>query len=419
MKLQLTADNVRTLAPSRDRDEEIFWDTELEGGFGLRVRRRGGKLSRTYLVQYRFEGTTRRLKVGEVVRLTLNQAREQARKLLAQVTLGRDPQGEKTTKRELLKRTVRIVAESYIASRQDKKRPNTLYMDRHYLLGTYFAPFHVRGLVTISRADVAERVAVIARNHTPYVARLARKTLSSMCRWAMEMGYIEINPVIGTPQPVGTPVRERVLSDDELVAVWRACEPQTHVAERTSWGGNESDFYKIVRLLILTATRRGEPGGMRFSELDPTTGVWTIPGTRTKNHRTHVLPLPRAALDILATVPRGEHDTTFGYKGNPSGFTQWDKCKLKLDLRLGDTVKSWWLHDLRRTAATGMADIGVQPHIIEQILNHVSGHKGGVHGVYNRSDYSQQVKVALERWAAHVQALAEGRAGDNVTALRG
>jgi integrase len=296
-------------------------------------------------------------------------------------------------------------------------RRATMYQDRLYLTGDYFAPWHNRGIATITRTDVIERMDVIERNHSPYSARTARKVLSKLFVWAMGKAWVEANPVVGTMQP-GTPSsRERVLTDAELVAIWRACFQLPTRPLRSSWRANDDAFGTIVHLLILTAARRSEIGGMRWSELDLNTGTWTLPAERSKNHRAHTIPLPQAALDILYTIPRSEHDSVFGYNGNANGFGSWDKCKMKLEHLLGDNVQAWWLHDLRRTAATGMANIGVPPHVIEQILNHVSGHKSGVAGVYNRATYDQQVKAALERWANHVLALVEGRPGANVIAL--
>jgi integrase len=415
MKLHLTPANVSTLA-LKGRTEDFFWDTELPG-FGLRLWMSKGKLGRAYLVQYRFDGRSRRLKIGDPRKLTLNQAREQGRKVLAQVALDRDPAGEKAAKREASKRTFAKVVADYTAGREGKMRRATMYQDRLYLNGDYFATFHSRGITNISRTDVIERMDVIERTHTPYAARTARKVLSKLFKFAMGRAWVEVNPVIGTQQP-GTPSsRERVLSNDELVTIWRGCELQTPPPGRSSWRANDSAFSSIIRLLILTGARRTEIGGMCWSEIDFAAGTWTLPGERSKNHRAHTLPLPKAALDILKAIPRGEHNSVFGFNGNASGFTSWDKCKIKLGHSLGDAVKPWWLHDLRRTAATGMANIGVAPHIIEQILNHVSGHKGGVAGIYNRATYDQQVKTALERWANHVVALVEGRPGANVVAL--
>jgi len=132
-----------------------------------------------------------------------------------------------------------------------------------------------------------------------------------------------------------------------------------------------------------------------------------------KNHRAHTITLPPAALDIIRSVPRGERDHLFGERAG-SGFTGWSNAKVELDQRL-DGVAAWRLHDLRRTIATGMADIGIEPHHIEACLNHYSGHRRGPHGIYNRSTYERQVKAALVRWSEHLLALVEGRESNIVT----
>ena len=183
-----------------------------------------------------------------------------------------------------------------------------------------------------------------------------------------------------------------MLSNDELSAVWRAC--------------GDDDFGRIIKLLILTGCRRSEVGGMKWSELDETTGEWTVPGERTKNACNHTLSLPTAFWEIVRSVPRRvNRDHLFGHYGTRGvGFSHW-MLKDDLDERLGTSVKPWVIHDTRRTVATRMSDIGVQPHIVEQILNHK---KKGVAGVYNRSVYKKEVKAALSLWADHVRTLVDG-----------
>jgi integrase len=147
---------------------------------------------------------------------------------------------------------------------------------------------------------------------------------------------------------------------------------------------------------------------MRWSELDLDVGTWTLPGERSKNHRPFTAALPPAALAIIESVPCTHRDHLFGSRAG-SGFTNWATAKAALDRRLGSTVRPWRPHDLRRLAATGMADIGIEPHLVEAVLNHYGGHRRGVAGTYNRSRYENQVKLALARWADHVLALVEGR----------
>jgi integrase len=202
----------------------------------------------------------------------------------------------------------------------------------------------------------------------------------------MGAGLCESNPVIGTYKPKDTARRDRVLSDAELAAVWKSCR--------------ENDYGKIVRLLILTAARRQEVGGMRWSEIE--NDVWTIPVERSKNGLAHALPLPPPAMQIIERVPQwGGRDWLFGVSGE--GYRHWSASKVELDERSG--VKGWVIHDLRRTTATRMADLKVSPHVIETVLNHISGHRAGVAGIYNRSTYVDEVRAALERWASHVEKL--------------
>jgi integrase len=147
--------------------------------------------------------------------------------------------------------------------------------------------------------------------------------------------------------------------------------------------------------------------GLRWIEIDMDNGLLRLPPERTKNGRAHTLPLPQMALDIIATIPQMiGRDCLFGERSD-LGFTQWG-AKRDLDARLGDQVRPWTLHDCRRSVATGMANIGIQPHVIEAVLNHISGHKAGVAGVYNRSNYAKEMKAALALWADHVRTIVEG-----------
>jgi integrase len=157
--------------------------------------------------------------------------------------------------------------------------------------------------------------------------------------------------------------------------------------------------------ILLLGSRRQEVGGMRWSELNLDAGTWALPAARAKNNRAHTVTLPAAALDIIRTVPRGTRDHLFGNRAG-AGFTGWTREKRSLDRRLAGAVKSTWrLHDVRRTVATGMADIDIEPHHIEAVLNHHSGHRAGVAGVYNRSSYDRATASALVRWADHVESL--------------
>jgi integrase len=383
------------LALARGRAEEFAWDSEL-AGFGLRLRRRSdGRLLRAWCAQYRADGHTRRVTIGSADKIAAGDAREAARKVLAAAALGRDPQGEKQAKRRQAAHTFRSTVEAYLAAKQPDLRPASFRVTKLYLTGPYFRPLHPLAVSAVTRTDVAACIRAVVHKHSTATAAAARRALSALFAWAIADGLVGdgFNPVNGTHRPANPTPRDRVLAADELVAIWRAC--------------GDDDYGRIVRLLILLGSRRAEVGGMRWSEIDA--GTWTLPAERSKNARGHTIALPAPALGIVESVPRSTRDHLFGDRAGV-GFSSWALCKAALDRRLAGAAKPWRLHDIRRTAATGMADLGIEPHIIEACLNHYGGHRAGVGGVYNRSNYDRAVTAALARWAEHVLALVEGRA---------
>jgi integrase len=394
--MNLTAKAVAAAELPPGKRDHIEWDDEMSG-FGYRLRLgSGSQVRRTWVVQYRRAGGTRRVLLGSAAVLTADKARMAAKKILAAVTLGHDPQADRVDRRTKDQHSFRGVVDEYLKAKESNVRRRTLVEAARYLTGKYFKPLHAMPVDTITRKDIAARLVVITRESGSVTAARARATVSGFCVWAMQMGLVEHNPVIGTIQPKDSEGRSRVLSDDELAVLWRACK--------------DDDHGRIVRLLILTGCRRQEVGGMRWSELDSDRGIWVIPAERSKNKREHSLPLPPAAWDIIQGVARmASRVHLFGVRAD-HGFTAWGVAKEDLDHCLGATVAHFVLHDIRRSVATKLADLGVQPHIIEQILNHQSGHKSGVAGVYNKSSYAREVKTALALWADHVRSLVDGGA---------
>jgi integrase len=404
MKLKLDTKTVAGLALPKGRSEDFAWDAELEG-FGLRLRRRrDGGLLRNWVAQYRADGHTRRVTIGSADKVSPAQAREAARKLLARVELGHDPQAEKAAKRQQVAHTVRSVVTRYLDAKQSELRPASLRISKLYLTGPYFRPLHPMALSAVGRADVATCTRAIVRRHSGPTAAAARRALSAFFAWAIADGLLGngANPVDGSHRPDDPMPRDRVLTDAELVAIWNAC--------------GDDDFGRIIRLLNLLGSRRQEVGGMCWSEIDLDAGTWTLPAERSKNGRSHSIVLPPPTRAIIHSVPRTSRDHLFGDRAS-AGFTGWSNAKVDLNRRLVGAVKPWRIHDIRRTVATGMADIGVEPHHIEAALNHFSGHRRGVAGVYNRSSYEHAVRAALVRWSEHVLALAEGRKS-NVVAMQ-
>jgi integrase len=403
--MRLDNRTITKLARPHDKADMIVFDDDLPG-FGLRLRSadHGRKTLRSWVAQYRAKGRTRRVLIGSAEAVTAEQARAQAKKLLAQVQLGGDPQGERETARLKEAHTLRSIADDYLEVRKSELRPASYRVTKLYLTDrVYFGPLHALAIGGITRADVAARLRLIAKNSGTVSAGRARSALSTMFAWAMGEGLAESNPVVGTNRPADSTPRDRVLTDKEVVAIWKA--------------SGDDDYGKIVRLLLLLGGRRAEIGGMRWSELDLDKGLWSLPKERAKNGRALTLPLPAPALDIIKTVPdRVGRDHLFGQRAE-SGYTHWGLSKSGLDKRLAGKVAAWRLHDLRRTAATRMADLGVQPHVIEAILNHYGGFRSGVSGTYNRSPYENEMRTALALWANHVASLIEGGA-QKVVALR-
>jgi integrase len=383
------------------RSDAIFFDDELPG-FGLRVRASGRKV---WIAQYRNRaGNTRRYTLGAVEKLTPANARRAAKKLLGAVAVGQDPQSEKVQAR--LVDSLLSVANEYLAARKRELRPASYKVTALYLTNPkYFGSLHSTPITAIGHVDVARALNAI-KHDRPVTARQARTALSSLFVWAAGeglMGNAPANPTMLTNVPAAPEPRDRVLSDAELVAIWHSLK--------------NDDFGHIMRLLILLGNRRGEVGGMRWSELNLEAGAWLLPAARAKNGREVLIPLAPAALEIINKVERQDgRDCLFGGHAG-RGFTAWTKHKHALDARLGEAVAEWRLHDARRSVATKMGDLGVQPHVIESALNHRGGAKRGVAGTYNRSPYEREVAAALALWAEHVSALVEDRES-KVVALR-
>jgi integrase len=227
-------------------------------------------------------------------------------------------------------------------------------------------------------------------------ARAILAALSSFFGWLEKHRRVDANPCASVHKPDAAKARDRVLTDAEIVAFWRAADAAGE------------PFGQLLKVLLLTGARLNEVAGMRRDELADEGAVWNIPGSRTKNGRPHIVPLPPIARDVLATVkpiarPSGLMFTTTGR----TPVSGWSKLKARLDVAMN--IPPWRLHDLRRTAATGMAELGIAPHVVEAALNHFSGAKAGVAGTYNRAAYAAEKRAALERWASHIEGLVSGR----------
>jgi integrase len=344
-------------------------------GFGARRQTKGI----FFYCRYRQQGRQIMHSIGRLgAPWTPETARNEARRLLGIVASGVDP-----CTPSLSSETFGAEVERYLERKRTSLKPRSFVEYQHHLQ-KYAAPMHKLRLADIDRRTVAVLLGQIETASGPVARNRLRSSLSAFYAWAIQEGLAEVNPVTGTAK-ADENSRDRVLTHDELRKLWR--------------GLGDGRFADIVRLLLLTGQRRDEIGRLQWSEVDLDRKLIVLAPARTKNSRSHELPLSTQALAILARQPRR---TEFVF----SKAMGWAKAKAALDQRL--RIAPWRLHDLRRTCATGMAQLGVQPHIIEAVLNHVSGHKAGVAGIYDRARYEGEMRDALTKWADHVEALIVG-----------
>jgi integrase len=386
--LTLDRATVAKLTKLSDAEGSPYWDTDLKG-FGLRLHVDANqKLLRSFVMQYRFGNRQRKINLGDAAKITVKQARDMAKERFAKIALGTDPAAEKEEQRRAstVLRFDHAVSQ-YLDQQEKALRPASFKNCKLYLTGKqYFGALHTMPVNEITRSHVSTAIDKIAGRGTMVTASRCRAWLSGFFVWCLERGHAESNPVIDSATVKASPARDRVLSDAELRKVWNAC--------------GDDDFGKIVRLLILTGCRRGEIGGLSWSEIDLDGGTLTIPDSRTKNKRAHTLPITPAMRAIIESVPRRvDRECLFGERA-AVGFTGW-KDKGEFD----SGVQGWTLHDIRRSVATGMANLDVDPHIVEAALNHASGHKAGVAGTYNRAKYVPQIARAFALWADHVRSV--------------
>jgi integrase len=385
--MKLTDKTVAPLTLPKGKQDHVFWDDDIPL-FGVRLRAGGAK---RWVYQYRIGAKQRRVILGVVSAVSAAQARKTAAELHARVQLGEDPAGTKAEGRVRAAETMDAALRIYMARQRERLKPLSYRQcERHLVKHT--KALHGLQLARIDRRTIATRLAAIAAKSGPIEANRVRTSLSAFFAWALRQGLVEANPVVGTEKRPEQS-RDRVLNDDELRAIWAAT-------------AGDDDYSAIVRLLALTALRADEIASLRWSEVVGDQIV--LPASRTKNSREHVVPMTAPVKAILEARPRRpDRDFVFGRRQD-RGFTGWSATKKMLDARIvesGAVVAPWTNHDARRSASTRMAELGVAPHVIEAVLNHVSGHKAGVHGIYNRALYESQKRAALTVWSEHLLAI--------------
>jgi len=381
----LTELAIKNLKPRPDERYEVF-DSKLPG-FAVRVFPTGLK---SFVVLYRVGGRQRRLTIGRYGVITLADARRLALDALHKVAHGGDPQSQKqdakqcTTFADAVDQFVRVYCGQH-------NRPSTAHETERLLRHRFLPRWGRRNIRDIRKSEIVSLLDQIIAEGKPSAANHALAVIRKLFSWCEARDLIDRSPCHGIRAPASIPSRDRVLSDDELAQIWKGSAEYGY------------PYGSLVRLLILTAQRRGEVVGMRWSEIDFDKRIWSIPAERTKSNRAHSVPLSKLAIDILLSLPRWKTDLVFPGQGEEgrtlSGFS---KFKRRLDAVA--LVEGWTLHDLRRSAATALARSGTPPHVVEKILNH-SEALGGVAGIYNRFAYTEEMRSALEFYAEHLRAL--------------
>ena len=400
MKLTVQSTDGLKLEPG---EADRIWFDDAVPGFGLRVRQTG---ARSWIFQYKVGRKTRRLVIGRAAAMKVARAREIAGELRAKVRLGGDPAAEKRVQVERSSHTLGALVEKYLDQQRTELRASSYCeVERH--LEKHAAPLHSLPIDTIDQRTIADRLSALEKNSGPVTANRVRASMSAMFVWGMKEGLALANPVLFTNKRKEDP-RDRVLTDAELRIVWQAL--------------GDDQYDAIIKLLTLTGQRVNEIAALRWDEVDLDRGIIALPGSRTKNGRPHEIPMAATVRQLLQSQTKdADRDLIFGRGAGP--FSGLSRCKERLDSRIaelngGKSLPSWVHHDLRRSAATGMANIGIQQHIIEAVLNHVSGHKAGVAGIYNRASYAAEKAQALARWNEHVASVVNERPS-TVTPMRG
>jgi integrase len=369
-KTALNDARLRSL-PVPEKGQKDFWDSSLTG-FGVRVSQGGSK---TFVLNI---DNSRRV-IGRYGIITLSEARAEAKRILAERTLGR-------VRPELI--TFPRARDEFLEEKRQTRKPRT-HAGLKRFLNLYF-PF--KGQITeATHGELTRRLNKITAPSEKNHAIAAAKVFFT---WCAKKRYLTDNPTFGLSL-TSRPARSRVLSDAELKSIWRACDdPDAELPEH---------FRTIVKLLMLSGQRRGEISGLKGEYISDAT--CTLPGALTKNGRGHIFPLGPLARSIVAdVVPTPNSGLLFPARGKPaSPFNGWGKSKAELD-RVS-SVMGWTLHDLRRTFATGLAEMGTPIHVVEKLLNHISGTTGGLVGVYQRHQYWDEQVIAVAGWDARLHRL--------------
>ncbi|GGA81314.1 integrase [Brucella endophytica] len=366
-----------------------YHDTLVQG-LSLRISPSGTK---TWNLLYTREsdGTKQRVKLGRYPAIDLETARSKALKAMGGVSEGKDPASDKRARRDAM--TVQEVGELYL-EKHAKRNKKTWKQDEQLLKSEVYPEIGRMKALAVKKRDLLDIIEAKAEEGKGAQSNNLLAVIRKMFNWAVDNDYLEASPASGI-KPRAKPVRrDRVLSIAEIKEIWAAL-PDAALSPHT---------VRIIKLLFMTGQRSGEVCGILRGEIDLENATWTIPANRVKNGLTHVVPLSKPAIAILeeaiaATDPEADNPPLFSRVEDPIESNAVAKA---VRLKLQVTKERWTPHDIRRTVATGMADIGTLPHVIEACLNHISGFKAGVAGVYNRATYEPEKRKALDNWADYL-----------------
>jgi integrase len=372
------------------KTDVVYWDA-ASPGFGVKVTPKGRKV---FVVLYRTGGAGSKLRkytIGPYGRVTLHQARVAAQKVFAAKLEGRDPAAEKReARRRIVADRVEDLLEVFISQRLSQNR-SAAEISR-LLRREVGKPWAGRSIHEIDKRDVVEVISAIEQRGAPAAANKTLKSIKTFLRWCVGRAILDQSPAEGVPLPAREVARDRVLDDEELARVILAAR---------QIGG---PYGGIVEFLALTGQRREEVARLTWQELDLARRVWTIPKSRTKNAKGHVVHLSDQSVALLKRANR-QGPLVFSLLGTRP-FQEFSQAKRRLDRLSG--VTSWRLHDLRRTCVSGMARLGVAPHVADKILNHQSGTISGVAAVYQRHEFLAERRQALDLWETHVREVLDG-----------
>jgi integrase len=400
--MRLTDKIVAEHALERGKSEQFIADDEFPG-LKLRIRRGAKGIRKTWIFKWEVGGRQRSI-TFDVVGTTLAAVRKRANELQAKVRLGQDPSRGRDDARLQAEQVFGAVLRTYLPMKRQTTRVRTYIETERHLL-TYLKSFHHIPIAALTTQTIAARLGAIAVNSGVPTASNVRRSLHALLAWAMRQGLITHNPAAAVErQPVKS--RDHVIDADGIKAIWEATN-------------TPDDFSAIVRLLLLTGMRANEVGCLHWQEVRA--DRIELPGERTKNGHPHTVPITPQVEAILAPRQR-DSDRKFVFGRDTGGFKGWSSSKRILGKRIaaaGVKMAPWRLHDLRRTCATGMHELGVSSDVIETCLNHLSGFRRGIAGVYVRSRLEGPVLHALEAWEGHVLRIAGGEVrGDRIVPFK-